>query len=76
MLRPNALIERLERLILWQADLVTLYGKYDSPSVRRSPIQNRRSVITKRNKSRFLNVSLAREDDGGIGRVEAKGPTR
>jgi hypothetical protein len=26
MLRPKALIEHLERLILWQADLIALYG--------------------------------------------------
>jgi hypothetical protein len=26
MLQPRALIEHLERLILWQADLIALYG--------------------------------------------------
>ena len=75
-LQPNARIEHFERLILEQADLIALYAHNDPSFAQRSPIQNRRSVITKRNKSRFLNVSLAREDDGGIGRVEAKGPTR
>jgi hypothetical protein len=76
MLQPNALIEHFERLILEQADLIALYAHNDPSFAQRSPIQNWKSVITKRNKSRFLNISLAREDNRGIDRVEAKGPTR